>query len=405
MKRNLSYLRLASFILVLFFSIHLQAQDLEWRLANPTFSSTDPDGAGPATGVATFTLQIHAIAGSIPNITGMSTGWCWQSSRAMLPTAGPVVPTCGTPSIQQPSNITMSSELDALGFRYNYVDQCSGSVNITAGGETFDRRASGTVDGGIMTLTTSWVNVFTVTLWTRGSSNPRGGYVVINSGARDGATDVTVFSTYAVSDLSANQFVVNTLTWGAPLALGSSILPVRLTKFDAQCLPNKTALISWSTAEEINSSHFEVEKSENGIEWKSVGRVNSSGNSSSPRNYEYNDLQGGSAQYRLKQVDIDGQLRYSATARTSCDNRNVYVNLYPVPARDFVNLVVGANSAVKTNIQVFDNKGKLVINMPVTLTSGQNSFRINVHHLATGEYYLRSTDSGIEINKKFTVVR
>ena len=113
---------------------------------NPIYSSVDPDGAGPATGSVTFTLQIRAVSASIPNITGISTGWSWQSANAMLPTGSP----CGTNSVTQPANITMSAAF--AGFTYNNVNECSGSVNFSNGTQTFDRRSSGTIDGGTITL-------------------------------------------------------------------------------------------------------------------------------------------------------------------------------------------------------------------------------------------------------------
>ena len=64
------------FLAVLIFgtSGYAQAQLSEWRLNNATFTNVDPDGAGPATGSATFTLQIHTTSGSIPLVTGISTG-------------------------------------------------------------------------------------------------------------------------------------------------------------------------------------------------------------------------------------------------------------------------------------------------------------------------------------------
>src|SRR2546423_14003439 len=80
------------------------AQILEWKLVNPVFNATDPDGAGPATGSVTFTLQIHKqTAGTVSNISAISTGYSWQSTKAMVPTT----PGCAT--VNQPANIVLSS--------------------------------------------------------------------------------------------------------------------------------------------------------------------------------------------------------------------------------------------------------------------------------------------------------
>src|SRR6478672_6112774 len=251
------------FITLFFLSAALSAntQTLEWQLVNPVFNPADPDGGGPATGSVTFTLQVRTTSGTLSNVTGLSTGWSWQSANAMLPTGSP----CGTNSVTQPANITMSSAF--AGFTYNNVDECSGSVNFSNGSQTFDRRASGTVDGGTITLTTTWVDVFTVTLWSLASSSPHGGFVIINSGAGGSPGP---FSTYAVSDNLANEYVVNSLTFTTALGLESGALPVTFSSFDANCT-NNGVMIRWSTATELNSNNFEVERSINGREWKLVG--------------------------------------------------------------------------------------------------------------------------------------
>jgi hypothetical protein len=402
MRRALYIQKIASLLVIFLVAQNASGQALEWRLANPVYNNADPDGAGPAIGSVSFVLQIHTVSGSIPNITGISTGWSWQSSKAMLPTTGAVPPTCGTNSISPPSNVVMSATFAGLGFTYNNVDQCSGTVNFSTGGQTFDRRSSGTIDGGTITLTTTWTDIFTVTLWTRDDINPKGGYVVINSGA---GGSPGAFSTYAVTDAVPTEFVVNSLTFTTPLLFTSPALPTLFTRFDVQCQPNKSTSINWSTSKEINNNYFEVEKSANGITWGSLSKVSGSGNSAVQKSYQVNDAQGGAAFYRLKQVDLDGKVTYSNTVKASCEGRNLFVTLYPVPAKDVVTLVVGSDKSIKTALQVFDNKGRMVINMPVSITTGTNNFNIPVLKLAAGEYIIRSFDAGIEINKRFTVIR
>jgi hypothetical protein len=210
---------------------------------------------------------------------------------------------------------------------------------------------------------------------------------------------------YSIADNVGNEIVVNSLSFDTPLPLGSGTLPVLLTNFNVQCQPNKSTSVSWTTSQEINNNYFEVEKSANGITWSTLDKVPGSGNSSIQKNYQINDAQGGAAFYRLKQVDIDGKITYSNNARASCEGRNVLATLFPVPARDIVTLVVSADRSIKTALMVFDSKGRLVVNMAVTITTGTNNFKIPVQKLAAGEYIIRSSEPGIEISKRFTVVR
>ncbi|MGZ4118956.1 MAG: T9SS type A sorting domain-containing protein [Bacteroidia bacterium] len=395
MKNCLHKIILVTCVITLSLSLKTNAQTCEWRLANPTYSNVDPDGAGLATGSVTFTLQVHTTSGSIPNVTGISTGWSWQSLNAMLPTGSP----CGTNSVTQPANITMSTAF--AGFTYNNVDECSGSVNFSTGSQTFDRRSSGTVDGGTITLTTTFTDVFTVTLWTLGTSNPEGGYVVINSGS---GGSPGAFSTYTISDAAANEYVVNSLTYTTPLALGSGALPVVFTKFEAHCT-NSGSVISWATASEFNSNYFQLERSLNGNDWNSIANIKASGTSSSAHNYQQRDIYSGKAFYRIRQVDMDGHYTYTSIISTSCEFNNIGIVLYPVPARDLLNVVIQSGKALKTNLLIIDPVGKIVRKMEVSLINGNNTFQFNLKGLASGEYILNSNAPGIELNKKFNVIR
>jgi len=313
----------------------------------------------------------------------------------MLPTGSP----CGTNSVTQPANITMSSAF--AGFTYNNVDECSGSVNFSNGSQTFDRRASGTVDGGTITLTTTFVDVFTVTLWTLGNSSPQGGYVVINSG--NGGSPGP-FSTYAVSDALANEYVVNSLTYTTALALGNGVVPVTFSSFNANCTVNGV-MISWTTATESNSNYFEVQRSINGNTWTSVGTERASGNSSGNKSYQHLDVVGGNALYRVKQVDIDGRVIYTAIIPTNCSQKNMQLVIYPIPAHDQLVVLIRSDKAMKTQLQVTDAVGKLIKLIDTKIEIGNNNFNINVSNMAAGEYFIRSANRAINLNKKFIVIR
>lgn len=376
----------------------LKAQIAQWRLNQTSYSAIDPDGAGPAKGVVQFQLQLHALSGSFV-AKEISTGFSWQSARAMLPNTA----TCtGGP----PSNIVVSAAFTTAGYSYTAVNQCNAPTPFTAGGQVFDRIAAGTLDpsSGSITITTAWTSVFTVTLWTLGTAVAEGGYAAIHS---SGSGTPGPLGTYAIADNAGNEVNVNSLSFANPLPLASTTapLPVLFTKFSAQCQADRSISVTWSTLQEVNNNYFEIEKTFDGITWTTVQKVAAGVNSSTEKNYQVNDPQGGAAQYRLKQVDRDGKANYSPIVKTSCEGRNVYVTLYPVPARDVVNLIIGSDKKVKTNLQVYDSKGKLVIDIAASITQGINNFKIPVQALAAGEYFIKGTNGELEISKRFSIAR
>ena len=86
-----------------------------------------------------------------------------------------------------------------------------------------------------------------------------------------------------------------------------SALPVELLYFDGKEI-NNTNYIYWATATEHNSSHFVIEKSEDGYEWTQIGQLPAAINSTQELNYNYTDtyVNAGFNYYKLIQYDIDG---------------------------------------------------------------------------------------------------
>ena len=234
-----------------------------------------------------------------------------------------------------------------------------------------------------------------------GVGAPQAGYVVINS-TEFGTPGA--FSTYAIADNSANQYEANSLTYTTALALGSGVLPVLFTNYNVQC-NDKGALITWGTATEQNTSKFEIQRSKDGANWVAIDNVAAAGNSTSDRSYQYLDLQGGAAFYRIRQVDADGKSVYTDIKRTSCEGKNFTVVLYPVPAKDNLMVVIKSDKAVRTELQIMDINGKLLRRIPTQINSGSNNISLNVKDLAAGQYLLTSSDPEVQINKKFVVAR
>ncbi len=106
-------------------------------------------------------------------------------------------------------------------------------------------------------------------------------------------------------------------------------LPVELTEFNAE-LKNEHVILKWETATEVNNYGFEIERSSTLLamsvnvtgnhdesQWLKIGFVHGHGNSNSPKQYEFIDINQFDdnshplkLQYRLKQIDTDGTSTY-----------------------------------------------------------------------------------------------
>jgi len=121
---------------------------------------------------------------------------------------------------------------------------------------------------------------------------------------------VTSTSTGGELTLRVKTDVSNIGTWTGFQATANMItpLPVELLYFEGVRYPTFNNL-KWATASEQNSSYFNIERSEDGEDWRVVGTKPSAGNSQSLINYSYLDYynQDKTVYYRLVQYDIDGK--------------------------------------------------------------------------------------------------
>ena len=86
-------------------------------------------------------------------------------------------------------------------------------------------------------------------------------------------------------------------------------LPVELIQFDGIPYPQWN-VIKWSTASEQNSSHFDLEMSTDGENWRKITTRFAAGNSTEEIKYSYIDYNLNSlVYYRLQQFDNDGQFK------------------------------------------------------------------------------------------------
>ena len=119
------------------------------------------------------------------------------------------------------------------------------------------------------------------------------------------------------ADVCAGTITVNG-TFSGNGTFCTNPLPVELVSFNATLEGNNVEL-TWKTETEVNNFGFEIERGQSlnvksQTTWEKIGFVEGSGNSNSPKEYSFIDrkLHGGSKfQYRLKQLDNDGQFEYS----------------------------------------------------------------------------------------------
>jgi hypothetical protein len=147
-------------------------------------------------------------------------------------------------------------------------------------------------------------------------------------------------------------------------------------------------LVTWGTEQEVNSLKFDVERSTNGIQFTKIGEQQAAGNSSTLKTYNFIDAkpETGFNYYRIKQIDSDGSVHYSAIVKVLHTQNIKEAFIAPNPVVDVINLVEPIATNINT-LEVYDSKGTLILRKVVN--SAVQLYSLPVTNLPTGKYVLK----------------
>ncbi|MEM9917605.1 MAG: FG-GAP-like repeat-containing protein [Bacteroidota bacterium] len=188
--------------------------------------------------------------------------------------------------------------------------------------------------------------------------------------------------------------------WREPLTL--VFLPVELFSFAFEVVGCEVQL-NWATESEVNFSHFLLERSDNGNDFKTLERIDASGGVEQIGAYHYYDKNAnGRNYYRLKMVDLDGSYEYSSIvyAPTDCSGAYGLMDVYPNPlntATDGILTIKLYTSEHNVRLTLTDLNGQPIRVMTLPVEEGWNTLRMDLSFLPSGIYHLSSEIDG---NKK-----
>ena len=200
----------------------------------------------------------------------------------------------------------------------------------------------------------------------------------------------------------------------AILLNGDSPLPVELSSFTSSINLNSVKL-NWTTSQEQNNSGFEVERSDNSSNgqevWKNIVFINGSGNSNAEKNYLYEDknLASGKYNYRLKQIDFNGNFEYHDLSNEVVIGIPASTELmqnYPNPFNPVTNISYRLSENGFVTLRVFDNSGREVKTLVNEFReAGYYTNEFNGNDLASGVYFYKLTAGDFTQTKKLSLVK
>lgn len=258
---------------------------------------------------------------------------------------------------------------------YWTLEKSAGSKNVNVKLHWEDAQASGISDpstlvvAGYDSVNDEWNNYGNG--GTTGTTGSNGSGTIINSLASDPPPFGVIYFTYGTTS------AVN-------------VLPVELTSFQA-VQQNSHSFLHWETASERNTSHFSIERSINGIDFKEIGSVQGSGDGFITRQYNFKDVSpvNGINYYRLKIIDNDNSFEYSNIEVVNFETESG-IQLYPNPIKKNIQIGGFDLDIENARLEIINQNGKLIFSKNVTLKNGRlqiSTDHTNVKH--SGTYFLR----------------
>ncbi|ADY51044.1 hypothetical protein Pedsa_0462 [Pseudopedobacter saltans DSM 12145] len=177
---------------------------------------------------------------------------------------------------------------------------------------------------------------------------------------------------------------IDNITIYAPIGV---TLPLELISFTASLernLSNRTVL-TWKTANEINTQRFEIERSLDGKVFNVIGNVISK-NTNGVHSYSFKDETPavGVNYYRLKQIDIDGKYTYSEVQFINNNSSAIALKVYPNPSAKDITIMHPVAEKASFIISDISGKERAVVNVQ----EGAISTPVNIEWLSSGIYLL-----------------
>lgn len=182
-------------------------------------------------------------------------------------------------------------------------------------------------------------------------------------------------------------------------------LPLDLITFTGRLQNNNSVLLNWKTENEVNMSHFVIERSTDNNHFGGIGNASANGrNTISNNSFDYsftdNDAVNESSQrlyYRLKMVDIDGKYKYSNIVSVTMPLTTGKVLISPNPVFSEVKVTIVSLADGKAQWKLIDNVGRVILKGSENVKKDTgNDFTINMNRLPAGTYYLSVTGTGID---------
>lgn len=197
-----------------------------------------------------------------------------------------------------------------------------------------------------------------------------------------------------VARMYANSESGDLFTDDAFAVIGANQAPlaIRLVSFNGTFTGSSVAL-NWEVAAEINTAFYEIQRSEDGLNFTTTGRIDVNSSSYVNKTYHFTDAVGSNTSvyyYRLKETGMNGTVFYSDILKLNSSNTTFRIsNCAPNPFHNYLKFQVMLKESTPVEMKVIDVNGAVVLKKQFNGMKGNNLLRADqVSQLPSGIYFI-----------------
>lgn len=179
--------------------------------------------------------------------------------------------------------------------------------------------------------------------------------------------------------------------------------PVELISFNIE-IESNGYLLKWTTASEIESDYFILERSVNGLDFNEIAQIKGSGTISNPKSYTYLDDfdQNGIVYYKISNSEFDGTISYLGVVAGERYERSFSIGkIFPNPVAEILQFnlltmfdVKPTKTLYRGKIKIYNTSQQIVFDIEHKFAYGLNSLSLNVSDFPKGVYNIIISSNG-----------
>lgn len=183
-----------------------------------------------------------------------------------------------------------------------------------------------------------------------------------------------------------------TVSFDGTASLDCIILGVDMLSFDLEYQPDLNVVdLTWLTSNEDNMSHYDVERSVDGVNYEVISRVKAIGNTNYETQYIVVDEDPfpGVNYYRINMHDFNGESKHSELRTVNILEKEYDIlSVFPNPITTLTEVIFNSYSKENAQLKITDANGKQLTEQSIPVSKGGNKLKLDLNDYKSGVYII-----------------